>query len=451
LETLAGRNARDLRHDFLDLGLGDGLLALARRQDALGRTGFVDDVDGLVGQVTVVDVLGAQFGRGLQGRHRVLHAMVLLEARLQALEDVDGFLHGRLDHVDLLEATRQGRILLEDAAVLGEGGRADALELAAGERRLEQVRCVQRAARGRARADQRVDLVDEQHRVRLVLERLEHALQALLEVAAVLGAGQQRAHVERVDLRFGQDLGHVALRDAPGQAFRDRGLAHAGLAHQQRVVLAPAAQDLDDALDLVLAADQRIDLAVLGQLVEVLRELLERRCLLVLLAAALLAFLEALRFAALGGFRRIALLDAVGDEVDHVQAGDALLVQVVHGVRVLLAEDRDQHVGAGDFLLAVAGGLHVHDGALDHALEPSVGWVSTSSVPATCGVLSLMKLVSDARRSSTLAEHARRTSAALGLSSKASSRCSTVMNSWRCCRASTKAMCKLTSSSWAIM
>jgi hypothetical protein len=26
-----------------------------------------------------------------------------------------------------------------------------------------------------------------------------------------------------------------------------------------------------------------------------------------------------------------------------------------------------------------------------------------------------------------------------------------VMNSWRCWRASTKAMCKLTSSSWAIM
>ena len=78
------------------------------------------------------------------------------------------------------------------------------------------------------------------------------------------------------------------------------------------------------------------------------------------------------RAAALAGLRRlgrIALLDAVGDEVDDVEAGHALLVQVVDGVRVLLAEDRDQHVGAGDFLLAAAGGLHVHDRALDHALE----------------------------------------------------------------------------------
>jgi hypothetical protein len=59
----------------------------------------------------------------------------------------------------------------------------------------------------------------------------------------------------------------------------------------------------------------------------------------------------------------------MADEVDHVQARDALLVQVIHGVRILLAEDRHQHVGTGDFLLAVAGALHMHDRALDHPLE----------------------------------------------------------------------------------
>jgi hypothetical protein len=59
----------------------------------------------------------------------------------------------------------------------------------------------------------------------------------------------------------------------------------------------------------------------------------------------------------------------VRDEIDHVETGHALLVQVVDGVRVLLAEDRHQHVRAGHFLLAVRGRLHVHDRALDHALE----------------------------------------------------------------------------------
>lgn len=53
--------------------------------------------------------------------------------------------------------------------------------------------------------------------------------------------------------------------------------------------------------------------------------------------------------------------------IDDIETGDVLLVQEVHRVRVLLTEDRDQHVGAGDFLLAR--GLHVVDGALQHPLE----------------------------------------------------------------------------------
>ena len=42
------------------------------------------------------------------------------------------------------------------------------------------------------------------------------------------------------------------------------------------IVLAPAAQDLDGALHLERAPDQRIDLAVLGELVEVRGVLVER-------------------------------------------------------------------------------------------------------------------------------------------------------------------------------
>jgi hypothetical protein len=80
----------------------------------------------------------------------------------------------------------------------------------------------------------------------------------------------------RIDGGVAQHLGHVVLRDAPGQAFGDGRLAHPGFAHQQRVVLAAAAQHLDDALDFVLAPDQRVDLAVTRLLVEVLSELLQR-------------------------------------------------------------------------------------------------------------------------------------------------------------------------------
>ena len=62
-----------------------------------------------------------------------------------------------------------------------------------------------------------------------------------------------------------------------------------------------------------------------------------------------------------------------------------------------------------------------------------------------------LKLESHAEVRPGMIAHALITSDADGLSSRANSRCSTVMNSCRCCRASTKAMCRLTSSSWAIM
>ncbi len=55
------------------------------------------------------------------------------------------------------------------------------------------------------------------------------------------------------------------------------------------------------------------------------------------------------------------------DAVHDVEARDVLLVQQKDGLRFALAEDRDQHIGAGHFLLAR--GLHVEDRPLQHALE----------------------------------------------------------------------------------
>ncbi len=59
--------------------------------------------------------------------------------------------------------------------------------------------------------------------------------------------------------------------------------------------------------------------------------------------------------------------DAVGDVVDHVDPRDALLLEQEHRLTFLFAEDRDQHVGAGDF--ALAGTLHVEYRTLQDALE----------------------------------------------------------------------------------
>ena len=98
--------------------------------------------------------------------------------------------------IDRLESPLQGGVFLDVLAILVERGGADAAQLAAGQGRLEQVGRVA-AAFGPAGADDRVQLVDEEDHVAGVGHFAEHGLQPLLELAAVLRAGHQGAHVQR--------------------------------------------------------------------------------------------------------------------------------------------------------------------------------------------------------------------------------------------------------------
>ena len=86
--------------------------------------------------------------------------MVHLVALLQAAQDRDRVLDRRLAHEHLLEPALERGVLLDVLAVLVERGRADHAQLAAGEHRLDHVAGVDRAL-GAARADDRVQLVDE--------------------------------------------------------------------------------------------------------------------------------------------------------------------------------------------------------------------------------------------------------------------------------------------------
>jgi len=124
-----------------------------------------------------------------------------------------------------------------------------------------------------------VQLVDEDDDVARLGDLLQDRLEALLELAAVLGPGEQRRHVERERTLPAQRFGDLAVDDALREALDDRGLADPRLADQDRVVLRAALEDLDDAPDLVVPADDRVELALAGALGEVERVLLERLAL----------------------------------------------------------------------------------------------------------------------------------------------------------------------------
>ena len=136
-------------------------------------------------------------------------------------------------------------------------------------------------ALGAARAHDGVHLVDEGDDLALgVGDLFEHGLEPLLELAPVLGPRHQGADVQGDDALVLEPLGHVARDDALGQALRDGGLAHAGLADEHGVVLGAPAEHLDDAADLVVAADDRVELAPPREVGEVAAEALQRLVLL---------------------------------------------------------------------------------------------------------------------------------------------------------------------------
>ncbi len=170
----------------------------------------------------------------------------------------------RLVDQHLLEAALERRVLLDVLAVLVQRRRADAVQLAARQRRLQHVAGVD-GAFGLAGADHRMQFVDEQDDAALVLrDLLEHGLEALLELAAILGAGQQPGHVEHQHLLALQRIRHLVIDDALRQSFHDGRLADARLADQHRVVLGAPLQDLHGAADFVVAPDHRVELALRG-------------------------------------------------------------------------------------------------------------------------------------------------------------------------------------------
>ena len=145
-----------------------------------------------------------------------------------------------LDH-DRLEAALEGGVALDVLAVLVERGRADALQLAARQGGLEDVGGVD-GALGGAGADERVQLVDEQDArcpwsvisSMTFLRRSSNSPRYLVPATS--------EPMSRVSTRLSCRIsGTSPCDDALGQALDDGGLADAGLADQDRVVLRAAA------------------------------------------------------------------------------------------------------------------------------------------------------------------------------------------------------------------
>ena len=261
--------------------LGDGLLLILKPPElllllleVLGHTlsidaelacGLVDEVDGLVREVALGEIAAAELHRGHHGRVVDLDLVVGLIARFDGSEHLDGILHGGLFEPDGLEAPLQGGVLLDIASILIGCCGTDDLELTASEGGLHEVAGVDGALGGTG-ADHVVDLVDEEDDFALGLLDLVHdGLKPLLELAAELGAGDEGAHVQGEHPPAPEDVGNVLGDDALREALGDGGLADAGAADDDGVILGAPGEGLHKPADLLVAANHGVQLAIAGK------------------------------------------------------------------------------------------------------------------------------------------------------------------------------------------
>lgn len=279
LEVLGGDGLVAFPAQFRDAVLTFGDLGRARgaaQPDPGAR--LVHHVDRLVGQEPVADVPVGQFRRRGQGAVGEADLVVRLVRVAQTFQDLHGLLDRRLRNQYRLEAPFEGRVLLDVLAVLVDGGRAHHVQFSAGESGLEHVPGVHRALARRARADDRVQFVDEEDDLPVRCpDVLDDLLQPLLELPAVLGTRHHAGQVERDDALALQGVGDVSGHDALGQSLDDRGLADARLADEHGVVLGPPRKDLDGLLDLLGPSHDRVEPPGLRLFRQVASELVQGR------------------------------------------------------------------------------------------------------------------------------------------------------------------------------
>ena len=250
---------------------GLGVLA-----DGHARASRVEQAHRLVGQLPRRDVAVRQIDGGDDRLVGDAHLVVLLHRRDEpAQHDGGGRDVGLADH-DRLEAACQRRVLLDILPVLRPGRGRDGAQSSARQCGFEKIGRVARASLAPG-ADQRVRLVDEEDdRCRRGLHLVDHRAQPLLEFALHRCARLHEADVENAELDPLKRRRHVARCDALGEAFDDRCFAHAGFAGQDRIVLPPAHQNVDDLPHFVLAAEDRVHLSGLGSGGQILAEPIER-------------------------------------------------------------------------------------------------------------------------------------------------------------------------------
>ncbi len=185
---------------------------------------------------------------------------MLFQYGCEATDHQDCFFLGRLIHLNHLEAARERGIFFEIFLIFRPRSSRDGAQSAPGKSGFEQVCGITLSSRT-SRPDQRVRLVDEQNDwFRRRLNFINHLAQSILELPFHARAGLQQAKIQGPQTDPFESRRNIARRDPLGKPFDDCGFAHTGFAGKDRIILPPTHQDINDLSNLLIPAQDRVDL-----------------------------------------------------------------------------------------------------------------------------------------------------------------------------------------------
>src|ERR1041384_1210348 len=174
-----------------------------------------------------------------------------------------------------------------------------------------------------------MNLVNEKNRARDLLKRSDHPFESLFELTAVFRARQHSSHVQRIHSCRAQHLWNFTQMNLECETFSNSCFANPWLADVNRIVLTTPAQYLNRPLQLVVAADERIDLSLRCALDQVncksFQRISGRPCIFLAFISVDVWFITCGR-------------NSVRDVVEYGKTCNSMLVQKKHSMRMLCVE-----------------------------------------------------------------------------------------------------------------
>ena len=231
----------DLQVDLLDLlrQLLE-LIRLPGHFQAHCRRRLINQVDGLIRQVPVIDIPGRQRHSGIDRLRRDRDTVMFLIFVGNAFENILRLLHGRFFHRDRLESSLQCRVSLHVFPIFCDRGSADQLNLSPGQGRFQDIGSVDSPFRA-AGSDDRMHFIQEKNDIPVLDHFPDHLLDPFLEFTAVLASRHHTGQIQRKHPLILYRKGHLTGHDPGRKPFHHCSLAHARLPDQTGIVLRPAA------------------------------------------------------------------------------------------------------------------------------------------------------------------------------------------------------------------